>query len=363
MVDGSLVNSFPLKDTNSNQGGYNNVLKFSPNEEFIAFSDRMWTTETIHIGNIKTGTVDTLRLDRERTSSFHFSHDNKLLASTHSNGLVYIWDIKNKKRLHSLQAAKEGYIYSSGFSHDNNLLVTSNTNGETKVWNTQTGALIDSFMVNSSIYRILFSEDDKFITILSTPNSHEIRYTSNSVENYYFVNMITWSLKEKAIVKTIEKEIKYANSLDFSPDGNRLAVNRNLPESRNQLELWDLKESKTHKPTTIIRNTQLAELPQFTFSETDELIFYNDTSVSIWNIKNDLSFKKKHVFNSQILEKSKDSRLYALNSPNGASGLQIFDIDKNEVIATHKQHDAVENDVEFSADNRYIISSDYGENY
>ena len=365
MKDGSLINSFPIKDTNSNGGGYGNIVSFSPNEELIAFTDRMWTTQTIHIANIQTGIVDTLRLNRQGIRSLHFSHDNKLLASAHStrsNDLVHIWDIKSKKLLHTLQINKQKNHFSPEFSPNDNLLVTHDYHyGQTTIWNTQTGALIDSFMINNQrIHKIIFSKDDKFVTLLSTSNN-DINRFNNYVENYYIANITTWSLEEKAIINTVEKDVKYANSLTFSPNGSGFVVKRNLSESNDQLELWDLKDTATQKPTTIIKNVQLAELPKFTFSKKDELIFYNDTSISVWNTKNDLTFKKKHVFESQILGKSQDGRLYALNTSFGDMGLQVFDINTSKVIDTYKKHDTDENDVQFSADNRYLISSNYGE--
>ncbi len=162
------------------------------------------------------------------------STDGRLLAEAAEDGTVAIWELSQKRRLHSLSAGKSP-VQVLLFSPDERLLVAGDAAGRMTVWNTTDGALVSHRRAHQrAVVTSAFSPDGRLLA--SVDAAGDLRL---------------WSVpgigEEWVPGRTLGDPPAAVNGLAFSPDSQWLIATGTV----GSIYVWDV-ESGTleHRMTT-----------------------------------------------------------------------------------------------------------------
>jgi WD40 repeat protein len=194
-------------------------IAFSPDSALLATGegDRMGFDGSTKIWNIGTGKL-LVEFSQETQSpmpvnagvfGIDFNPDGTLLATTHGNGNVQLWDMINKQEKIVLN---EYNMFGVTFSPDGTILAISGCLDETcrtaviRLWDVATGELLETLNGNTAyITNITFNPDGKMLASASSDGSVKL-----------------WDVKTGEILAALD--IPDASSVAFSPDGTLLAT-------------------------------------------------------------------------------------------------------------------------------------------
>jgi WD40 repeat protein len=145
-----------------------------------------------------------------------FSPDSKLLASKgRNNEGILIWDAKTGRQIASLDEHQEpiGDTSSLHFSPSGKLLASAGYDGQVILWNTRSWKSVKRLLGHGMVRDLTFSPDGKRLVSASDDNWCRLWDVDSALEIGKFPGL----------------------ALDFSPDGNALAVGGEgiLPGARN----------------------------------------------------------------------------------------------------------------------------------
>lgn len=163
-------------------------------------------------------------------------------------------------------------VESAAFSPDGKRIVSSSEDGTIRIWETETGTLLDTIIVGTTIYSVSFSSDGSFI--VSATNCA----------------IIVWDLASKQPVKYLPVDNDLVESAYFSPDGS-LIVSATIYKG---IIIWDvaskqpvknlLGRSAAFSPNgklLIVRRDSLPEINEKSINVDDHHVF---PIVEIWDI-------------------------------------------------------------------------------
>jgi len=164
-VSGELLNTLFGADE------FGSSLAFSPDGSILAAA---YFTQVV-LWDLKSGTVigslsgqpidDAIGYNLG-VGKICFSSDGNFLAISNMDGLPTIWDIKELKKVMSLET---GMLPSKAiaYSADDKLIATGGDEGIIQVWNSKNGIEIYSFELGGIIHSLSFSSDGKFLAAAS----------------------------------------------------------------------------------------------------------------------------------------------------------------------------------------------------
>jgi WD40 repeat protein len=154
----------------------------------------------------------------DHVSCLAFSADGKRIAAGTSGFLelprspheLRIWDAGSGKQLLTLRGHDEG-VFSVAFSHDGRSLATGG-NESAQLWEARTGKERFSLKCANNVSAVAFSPDGQRLA------------TAGGVYFQRPKEMTVWDVATGKALYTVSGEPFWPNSVDWSPDGRRLAV-------------------------------------------------------------------------------------------------------------------------------------------
>ncbi|MEH2421464.1 MAG: NB-ARC domain-containing protein [Nostoc sp.] len=152
-------------------------------------------------------------------TSVVFSPDGRHLATSDTNGELYIWDANNGKQLFSCKE-HNSWVWSVAFSPVHPVLASCGQDHTIKLWDTTTGKCLKTLHGHASIVTALaFSPDAQFLA--SASYDHTVKL---------------WHLTTEKCVQTLEGHSTCVWSVAFHPTGKTLAS----AGEDNTIKLWNL---------------------------------------------------------------------------------------------------------------------------
>ncbi|HEY9601902.1 MAG TPA: NB-ARC domain-containing protein [Allocoleopsis sp.] len=208
--------------------------------------------------------------------SIAFSSDDQLLGSGSSDGLVQLWDVQNRRCLHTLQGHTDA-IWSVTFCKESasqssepvQLLATGSEDQTIRLWDVDSGKCLRVLQAHSgAIHSICFSPDGR--TLASGSQDQTIRL---------------WDVWQGTCDTILPDDSGGVWAIAFSPDGQRLASGGN----DGSIRVWDVQRQvclyslKGH--TDWVWSVSFSPDGQILASGS------NDGSIRLWNITNGTCLK------------------------------------------------------------------------
>lgn len=262
--------------------------------------------------------------------AIEFAPDGKQLVSAgYSDNTIKVWDLKDGSELHS-QDTKSAT--SAVFSPDGKTIAYAEKGG-VKLWEPETGT-VKTLLKGAA--PVTFSPDGKTLAC-GGPARKKI---------------ILWNLANSKEIKSLDGHGDILISLEFSPDGKRLAT----CSLAKTVKLWDVisgKEIADFKGHTDM-------LKSAVFSPNGKMIASagNDSTIKLWNVEDQKEIRtlKGHTDYVQSIDFSPDGKTLASGSSDGT--IKIWD------VASGKEQKTLNGvsffDVAFSPNGEILASSSRG---
>jgi RNA polymerase sigma factor (sigma-70 family) len=203
------------------RGGYRCwSVAYSPDGKSIAVGPR---TEPIQILDARTGQV---RRELVRPGAFPgmvhsvtFSPDSRLLAASHADGQLHLWDVARGQMLqHKFRVDTDAYR-SAAFTPDGKLVLVIDPNMVLRLYEVGSGKEVRQFVGNTArVTEVAISPDGK-----------------RALSCSWDASLRLWDLQTGKVLRRLMVPDPCPNSVAFCPDSRRA-----LSGSNNALLLWDL---------------------------------------------------------------------------------------------------------------------------
>ena len=183
----------------------------SPDRRSAAITDG---TAIIQVWDIASGKIDRLTGHTRNAAAFAFSPDGHMLVSSGLPGVIDVWNVARRQCVASIPA-HSSEVVSAAISPDGTMAATGSADNTIKLWNLKTSSCLATLNGHKRpVWALAFSPDGK--TLASGSGDHSVRLWNVSFRREVAVLRRFTSSKARLI-----EEIR---TLNFSPDGNDLAV-------------------------------------------------------------------------------------------------------------------------------------------
>ncbi len=225
---GECLNEWRLQGDVPGESLSRRAVTFSPGDTgLIAVSEY----EKIWIWDLnQEKRLHTLEGHTSQVESLTFSSDAKFLASASLDKTVRIWDVETGLLLHTL--THTDYVVSLVFSPDDAILVSGLANGQIWTWDTRSGTHLQVLTGHTSSVDCL-----AFAPATTSHNSEHLVLASGSGD--FTVRM--WDVETSTLVQTLPKHDFMVTGIAFSSDGSILI---SLELFDDLLRVWDARTGK-----------------------------------------------------------------------------------------------------------------------
>ncbi len=203
-------------------------VTFSPNGKFLATGG---VDNTVRLWKVESGELlHTLVGHTDKVNSVKFSPNGKFLASGSRDETVKLWKVDGGEEFYTLPKHNNKVI-ALKFSPNGDFLLSGSRDCTIKLWKVESGEHLHTFEWNSiyssySIHHINFSPDNQFLAIFN--------HSGNDM------NGDLWSIENRELCKKFEGHKDIVCSVQFSPDGKRLASS----SREGTVKLWNTESGK-----------------------------------------------------------------------------------------------------------------------
>jgi WD40 repeat protein len=181
------------------------VLEFSPDGTQLAAAD---TSRKVRLWNVADGSEVSCSDDLVMTGGLAFTADGRHLISVNMVGVVRKWDVATRQAVAAFSANTRAVVYRAAFSRDRRLLALGCEDGTVKVIRTEPLEEVHTLEAHvGEVSGVAFGAGDE--RLVSAAEDLTVKIW----------DLRTW--KQSLALDIVERR---ANSLEFSPDGRRLAV-------------------------------------------------------------------------------------------------------------------------------------------
>ncbi|BAY76875.1 WD-repeat protein [Nostoc linckia NIES-25] len=249
-------------------------------------------------------------------TSVVFSPDGCCVATSDTNGEIYIWDANSGKQLFSCKE-HNSWVWSVVFSPVHPVLASCGQDHTIKLWDTTTGKYLKTLYGHTSIVIALAFSPDGLLASASDDRTVKLwdLTTAECVQTLEHTSCVwsvafhptgktlatagednaikLWNLETGCCVQTLKGHQHWVKAIAFSPDGQRLVSG----SFDGMVKLWDLSTGVWMCVTTLLGHTGF--VTSVTFSPKDDVVASSsyDQTVKIWDIHTGkcLDTLKKHT--------------------------------------------------------------------
>ena len=256
-------------------------LTFSRDGATLFIGTGLSTTASVGVLNVAAGTIASRPLagdaSANSTSIFAFSPDDKLLATSGRDKLIYLWEVASGQPVGQPLSGHTGLVNNLAFSPDGKTLASSSGDSSVRLWDVATGQPVGAPVTEAigplnSLTALSFSPDGKTLAWISTngPNTE--------------VWLADVSTRPPGAPVRLNGPTVGAISLAFSPDSKTLATGN----SDGTLRLWSV-ASKLTAGAALTGHT--APVTSVVFSPDGKTLASGgaDQTVILWQVSTDLS--------------------------------------------------------------------------
>jgi WD40 repeat protein len=280
-----------------------------------------------------------------------FSPANNLIASGGVDSTVKIWDY-NGNIIYNLK--HPAGVTSLDFSHDGKNIITASYDAGVRLWNVTNGALIKTFKGHEgTVWSVAFSPDGK--TIASCGEDKTIK---------------VWDTETGTCIKTMKGHKLNIWAIKFTPDGTKISGSFD-----KTIKVWNVATGELIR--TIQGHTEAIVDIAVNYDGQILASASDDKTIKLWRISDGellqtLREGDEHVqglsFSSdskRLISSGRDKPLigeflqniFGDSKYNKGVSMRLWNLENFTLIQTFEQHANDVNDVDFSADNKWLVSA------
>lgn len=275
-----------------------------------------------------------------------FSPDNKIVASSDSDGNIKLYDATTGN-LQTVISSGLTRISGLSFRQKNNSLILSGTDQQgksyIKFWETLANHQLNSVNVAGLVTDFAFnSANDTLITLIQNNNQEEA--------------LETWNATSGQQLDTLAQHLSGAISLALSADGNFLAVGFR----QGLIRVWNL----TNHEEIESLNCLAGEVTALSFSKTDsnKLIGVVASSINSWNLTNRFESKQYNSSDNKniaaVAVAGTDSKNYFVVATGNTSGqVLLWDGVWGSIIFSDADKKSGVSSLTFSSDTKLLAAN------
>ena len=377
----------------------------------IAFAEDNTTLATgdagakIHLWDAHTSKHQaTLKAHTHTINTLAFTPDGKKLASGSLDGTIRLWDVNTGRELSIIAKDHIMKTRAVAFSPDSKTCVTSTFIGKIKTWDINARNELNSFTTapNAIIKVMSLSSDATIFVSIAPPHATGVPARNGFRRERWSARgqnkMRLWDINTGSEISSPLPSDVRPNALTFSPDNKILATTHSFdgirlwevstgqetvnfkvrdkvlkfsPDSAilvsggdsDETHVWDVNTAKKHTTLTTGRAQTLAFSP-----DSSIVAIGNRTEIHLWDVN---SVQTPSTILTDHLIELKDAEINALTfSPDGkfivagltvginktAYGVELWDLEKAERLATYFGHSNEIKTLQFSHDGKVLAS-------
>jgi WD40 repeat protein len=261
-----------------------------------------------------------------------FSPDGKLLATSDSEGMIRLWQVKDGKTL-VIYKGHTSWVWGVAFSPDGRFLASSSNDQTLKIWDVQTGKCDRTLQHGGFVFNVAFSPDGQTIVSCSS-----------------FQTIKLWDVRTGQCSQTLQEHASGVMAVTFSPDGGRLASSG----WDKTVRLWDVKTGQCLE--TLQEHT--AAVLSIAFSPNGHILASGseDGAVKLWEVSTSQCYQtlQGHTNNVCRLAFNPDGQILASGS--GDHTVKLWDIRTGKCLKTLLGHTSRVWSVNFSPNGQILVS-------
>jgi WD40 repeat protein len=306
-------------------------VTFSPNGKFLATSG---TNGRIFVWEISTDRP--FSIHKGHTSwicSVAFNPSAQILASASFDQTIKLWDVNSSHCLRTLQGHKD-WVYAVSFSHNGEVLVSSSADCTIKLWEVSTGHCLKTLQGHTKLVSsIVFSSDGR--TLASGSHDRTIKI---------------WDVSTGQCLKTLQGHTHWVWSVALSPNCDTL-----LSGSEDQtIKLWDINTGQCLKTFQGHRK----EVLPVSFSPCGKIFASGseDQTIKLWDINTGQCLKTFQGHASRIWSVAFSPNGQTLASGSEDKTVRVWDVNTGQCLKIQKGYFNWVREVTYSSDGQTLAS-------
>jgi WD40 repeat protein len=322
-------------------------LEFSPNSRQLITTSSPYqysfvlSDRTDKLWDRKTGQeVHNFKIDDSNIRVMQFSPDGKYFVSASSDRITRIWDVNTGQEVARLQNY-EGDVSLVKFSPDNQQIATaSSSDTVVRIWDVKTGEEVAKIPGHSG----------KMILLQFSLDSQRLFTASRQTIG-------VWSAKTGLrISKGQYLSSEEYNSVDFSPDGERIVTVSQLNPDKIQktAKIWDVKTGK--ELLELLGHEDAVYTARFSFNGKRIVTASKDKTARVWDANTGQEIVKLQGHEDRVMSAqfSPDGKYIVTASKDNTA--RVWDTNTGQEVATLQGHEDIVFAAQFSPDGQYIAT-------
>ena len=305
----------------------------------------------------------------ERRSAFHregptvaaISPDGTILAAIDKQGTVNVWKTLTSIQLRTFTTGYTKMFTTLAFAHDGKTLASGDTSGKIQLWDLNTGSTLTTLTSSAGkpINGLAFGTDDTTLTSESDGNIETWDVTTRKQVDTYTIPGASGSSRIRRTISFKTTFVQYLSGVAALPlSGGKLAVFRDFQHGKKNEELtvWDISSSK---PLCTITDMSWEDIILAFASDGKTFATSGERTTYLWN-----TYTGEQIVTLNIPAYSgafaPDGKILAIGEKNNNKTISLWNLTKQERIATLKGHEYIIYQLAFSPDSTILASGDAG---
>ncbi|RKU10390.1 hypothetical protein C6503_19965 [Candidatus Poribacteria bacterium] len=298
---------------------------------------------------------------REGPTLAAISPDGTILAVIDKNGTVNVWKTLTGTQLRPFITGYTKMFTTLAFTHDGKTLASGDTSGKIQLWDLNTGSTLTPLTSSAGkpIDGLAFGTDDTTLTSESDGNIETWDVATGKQVDTYTIPGASGSSRIRTTISFKTTFVQYLSGVAaLTPSGGKLAVFRDFQHGKRneKLTVWDIASGE---PLCTITDVSWQDIILAFASDGKTFATSGEKTTYLWN-----TYTGEQIVTLNIPAYSgafaPDSKTLAIGEKNNNKSISLWNLARQERIATLKGHEYMIYQLAFSPDGTILASGDAG---